>query len=145
MMKRLLVLNLLSPAATERPVVFSMKPAKVTRSLKNFSHSSPRIEDAWAGAVIRKIINKLSRKDIIRLNLINRLLTRFLGLLFSPIFHHLPPGTVSSVWLFDEWSGLFRRCVKSRVSLNNIGAIDLHLLCVSLSDGPFTDITPKTS
>jgi hypothetical protein len=40
---------------------------------------------------------------------------------------------------------LFSCSVKSRVILNNVGAIELHLLRVSLADGPLTDITPNIS
>src|SRR5574341_783803 len=92
MMKRLLVLNLRSPAATERPVVFSAKPAKVTLSRTLLSHSSPQMEAAWAGAAITKIINKLPRKDIIRPDLINRLLTQSLGLFFPLSSIQYRPG-----------------------------------------------------
>src|SRR3990172_1555283 len=82
MMNRLPVVNLLSPAAMERPVVFSMKPAKVTLSLKNFSHSSPRIENAWAGAVIKKITQEVPRQDTIRLKFTTCLLARCSGSFF---------------------------------------------------------------
>ncbi len=42
-------------------------------------------------------------------------------------------------------SRLLNCCVKSRVLRNKMAAIDLYLFRVSLTEGPVTEIAPKTS
>jgi hypothetical protein len=49
MTKRFDVLKNLLPALTDTPLAFSTNPLNDTFSLKNFSHSSPRMEPPHTG------------------------------------------------------------------------------------------------